>query len=328
MQGSGDDGSCPAEGGAWQLARAVALALMTSLLPGMAGAQTGPTPEASAQELSAALAELQRQRDQRGHIAGLPTGAEAVQSLDAVHDRLEAVARMVTVLQTERDRLRGELLLARDDLARSKEKAATREAEAEKLKQDLDITGRENAELQSVVSTSVEEVRSLSQQLLAVLAEKEKLVAASLQLSTIAAEENPDPTPNGRDKPAATLEPGPAAGDNVRRTVLEADIFVAPVSDRLAARASRPLAQAAELVRSSTGRVRIIGHMDTSGDEEATRRLSLRRAQAVLDYLVETYGLDPSRFTVEGKGDSEPVALSTTPSGRRANRRVELLLVG
>jgi outer membrane protein OmpA-like peptidoglycan-associated protein len=124
-------------------------------------------------------------------------------------------------------------------------------------------------------------------------------------------------------------EPAPSdAIDGWRRTLLTSDIFIVPGSDRLAARASTPLAEAAQLIRQSTGAVRIIGHMDDTGDADANRRLSLRRAQAVRDYLVSSYGFDPTRFTVEGKGSDEPVAPNNTASGRHANRRVELLIAG
>jgi type VI secretion system protein ImpK len=35
---------------------------------------------------------------------------------------------------------------------------------------------------------------------------------------------------------------------------------------------------------------------------------------------------DPSRLTVEGRADSEPIAPNTTPEGREQNRRIEVVL--
>jgi outer membrane protein OmpA-like peptidoglycan-associated protein len=116
------------------------------------------------------------------------------------------------------------------------------------------------------------------------------------------------------------------ATDGPRKIVLASDIFIVPGSNQLAAGASVPLDQAAQLLRQSSGLVRIIGHMDATGNPDSNRQLSLRRAQAVRDYLVSTYRFDPARFTVEGRGSDEPVASNDTAAGRHANRRVELLL--
>jgi flagellar motor protein MotB len=54
--------------------------------------------------------------------------------------------------------------------------------------------------------------------------------------------------------------------------------------------------------------------------------LSLRRARTVRDYLISACGCDPARFEIDGRGSAEPVETNDTPAGRRANRRVELLI--
>ena len=63
--------------------------------------------------------------------------------------------------------------------------------------------------------------------------------------------------------------------------------------------------------------VRVEGHTDAIGSEEYNQALSVRRAEAVFRYLVNR-GVAPERFTVEGFGESRPIA-STTPN--RAGRR-------
>ncbi len=65
------------------------------------------------------------------------------------------------------------------------------------------------------------------------------------------------------------------------------------------------------------------GHTDNKGTEEYNRRLSVRRAQAVGDYLVAV-GIAPSRITVEGFGECCPLASNNTSDGRAQNRRVAL----
>jgi OOP family OmpA-OmpF porin len=62
------------------------------------------------------------------------------------------------------------------------------------------------------------------------------------------------------------------------------------------------------------------------GTEAYNQALSLRRAGAVRDYLVGG-GIDAGRLSVEGFGESRPVATNDTDSGRAQNRRVELRIV-
>ena len=54
--------------------------------------------------------------------------------------------------------------------------------------------------------------------------------------------------------------------------------------------------------------------------------LSVARAKAVAK-LIEGKISDPSRFSVEGKGEDEPIADNKTQEGRAKNRRVELSIV-
>jgi OOP family OmpA-OmpF porin len=73
--------------------------------------------------------------------------------------------------------------------------------------------------------------------------------------------------------------------------------------------------------------VTVQGHTDATGPEGYNQGLSQRRAQAVVDYLVENFsGLSVSRFTVQGFGETQPVATNDTRDGRAQNRRVEILL--
>ncbi len=69
-----------------------------------------------------------------------------------------------------------------------------------------------------------------------------------------------------------------------------------------------------------TETVEVIGHTDSTGPEEYNQQLSLRRAQAVVDYL-KSIGAE-ANFVAIGKGESEPVADNSTKEGRAKNRRV------
>ncbi len=52
--------------------------------------------------------------------------------------------------------------------------------------------------------------------------------------------------------------------------------------------------------------------------------LSQARAEAVIKFFVEIFGLDENRFKAVGMGDTKPVADNSTPEGRKQNRRVTI----
>jgi len=69
-----------------------------------------------------------------------------------------------------------------------------------------------------------------------------------------------------------------------------------------------------------TETVLVIGHTDSTGPETYNNGLSLRRANAVVDYL-RSIGVE-ANLVAEGKGESEPVADNSSREGRAENRRV------
>lgn len=72
---------------------------------------------------------------------------------------------------------------------------------------------------------------------------------------------------------------------------------------------------------------RIEGHMDSRGSESFIRSLSFERAKAVLEYLNVFGGLDKSKFEIFGMADNFPVGNNNTESGRKLNRRIEIIRV-
>lgn len=70
----------------------------------------------------------------------------------------------------------------------------------------------------------------------------------------------------------------------------------------------------------------INGHTDNTGKESANQKLSEKRAKACYDFLIKK-GIDPSRLSSQGFGESRSVADNNTLKGRSLNRRVEFNLV-
>lgn len=72
--------------------------------------------------------------------------------------------------------------------------------------------------------------------------------------------------------------------------------------------------------------VEISGHTDNTGNKDQKAELSLKRAEAVKDYLVDK-GIHPNRLRTVGIGLYRPIAPNTTPEGRKKNRRVEIKVI-
>jgi outer membrane protein OmpA-like peptidoglycan-associated protein len=71
--------------------------------------------------------------------------------------------------------------------------------------------------------------------------------------------------------------------------------------------------------------ISVDGHTDNVGSDELNQKLSDNRSNSVMNYLVSK-GVDASRITAAGHGETMPIADNKTATGRQQNRRVELKL--
>jgi type VI secretion system protein ImpK len=89
------------------------------------------------------------------------------------------------------------------------------------------------------------------------------------------------------------------------------------------------LTRIGEALQDEPGAVRIIGHSDSQPIRTArfpsNYHLSTARAEAATKAIAAAAG-DASRFSFEGRGESEPVATNATADGREANRRIEVTI--
>ena len=74
-------------------------------------------------------------------------------------------------------------------------------------------------------------------------------------------------------------------------------------------------------------KVKIVGHTDADGKDDANLDLSKRRAASVKESLVKEFGIDASRMETDGKGESEPIDKNDNPAGKANNRRVEFIKI-
>ena len=73
--------------------------------------------------------------------------------------------------------------------------------------------------------------------------------------------------------------------------------------------------------------VRIEGHSDSSGSEEANLRLTEKRAVAFKKYLVEQCGAPEERLTTVGFGETAPIVTEIDQSTKAKNRRIDTIIL-
>lgn len=76
----------------------------------------------------------------------------------------------------------------------------------------------------------------------------------------------------------------------------------------------------------SIKKITIIGHTDNQGTEKYNLELSQKRANSLQHYLMTKINKVGIQYIAKGKGETSPVANNDTTEGRKANRRVELIL--
>lgn len=86
------------------------------------------------------------------------------------------------------------------------------------------------------------------------------------------------------------------------------------------------LVQIAKLMKQDAAlKLLVVGHTDTAGTFDYNIDLSRRRAQAVVQTLTSSHGVDAARLKPWGVGYASPVASNRAEEGRAKNRRVELV---
>lgn len=97
---------------------------------------------------------------------------------------------------------------------------------------------------------------------------------------------------------------------------------------RLKPGSTRSMVGALEMIRAHPDkRILVAGYTDNVGNAGNNLTLSVARAGAVRDWLVDASGMPATQFAIQGYGDTRPIAGNDTDQGRAKNRRVEITLV-
>jgi len=70
----------------------------------------------------------------------------------------------------------------------------------------------------------------------------------------------------------------------------------------------------------------IEGYTDEVGAADYNMKLSQRRAESVVKYLEDNFGIDPSRLSAKGFGETAPTADNATDEGKQKNRRIRAII--
>ena len=112
-----------------------------------------------------------------------------------------------------------------------------------------------------------------------------------------------------------------------RLALSEHEIHFATGQSAIPPEAEPALSDIAKSLRNNPSwRVRVEGFTDNAGNREQNRRLSQQRAEAIVTWLAD-HGVERSRLTAAGFGESRPIADNSTETGRAQNRRVELVRI-
>ncbi len=154
-------------------------------------------------------------------------------------------------------------------------------------------------------------------------------------VATPAAPPRPAPAPAATPRATAVVTPRPAPAPARDTTADEPSVSItvnfASGSATLtpdAERALAPLGRALSSTDLAPYRFRIEGHTDTVGDAALNQALSERRAEAVREYLLRNFGVDPSRLVSVGFGASQLLVTTPPQTAERRNRRVQVVNIG
>lgn len=133
-----------------------------------------------------------------------------------------------------------------------------------------------------------------------------------------------DRCPNAKGNIANKGCPEITKQDAVRITYIGSKIFFENNSDKLKVASLSLLDELTTILNRYDGaNLSIEGHTDYNGSDDFNMTLSQKRTESVKAYLIQK-GINSSRITAVGFGESKPIADNKTSLGRAKNRRVEL----
>jgi chemotaxis protein MotB len=237
--------------------------------------------------------------------------------LDKSRDEQLAISRQKEELQGRATRLDRDNQDLMNQLTQSKQRSKILEDQMGVLREQLVASNSQLARLTDEKKNSEQKVQALTASLQRQTGTP--ITANSSLPQTLPAINLPDVPPPRRD------------GDVVR-VELPAHRIFEPTGNRLLAGANTLiLTAAAEVARAYPNQIiGIEGHTDSDalpvGQWQNNHQLSIGRALTVYDVLITQGRFSPAQFVVVGHGGNHPVLSNGTPTGKKRNARVELVV--
>ena len=134
----------------------------------------------------------------------------------------------------------------------------------------------------------------------------------------------PPPPPPPEPVPPPPPPPPPPPAPKVERTIILDDVLFDFDKSAIKPEAAQILDRLVAFMNENrSSKVSLSGHTDSIGTEAYNLKLSDRRWMSVRDYVVKE-GVDSSRVSGQGFGESKPIASNATAEGQAKNRRVEI----
>ncbi len=144
----------------------------------------------------------------------------------------------------------------------------------------------------------------------------------------------PEPKPISEPEPEIALAPESEPEHEVQEEAVEELLQTLDLSGITFLFASDEITQQGKLILDDVVKVLtehpefdviIEGHTDSIGEDSVNLELSQLRAQSILNYLAST-GVEATRLTATGFGESAPIADNDSKEGRALNRRIEFTI--
>jgi outer membrane protein OmpA-like peptidoglycan-associated protein len=237
-------------------------------------------------------------------------------------------ARLLSTQREEAQRIQQEKEAAAAAAAAKAKTEAEAQAAAE-AKRQAELNAAKEAQLKAEAAAQAAEQKAAAEAAAAKAASEQAALKAKEEAAKEAAAQAQAQTQALRAQLLKQLNDVLQTTDTPRGLVVNmADVLFETGKYNLSNDAQLKLAKLSGIIQAHPGlNLAIEGYTDTTGSEEFNMKLSQQRADAVRQFLI-SQGLSPDTITSKGLGPANPVADNSTAAGRKANRRVEIIVSG
>jgi outer membrane protein OmpA-like peptidoglycan-associated protein len=237
-------------------------------------------------------------------------------------------ARLLATQRAEAERIQNEKAAAAAAAA-AKAKAEAEAQAAAEAKHQAELTAAKEAQMRAEAAAKAAEQKAAADAAAAKAAAEQAALAAKEQAAKDEAARAKAQTEALRAQLLSQLNAVLQTTDTPRGLVVNmADVLFETGKYNLSSDAQLKLAKLSGIIQAHPGlNLAIEGYTDTTGSEDFNMKLSQQRADAVRQFLI-SQGLSGDIITAKGLGPANPVADNSTAAGRKANRRVEIIVSG